>query len=211
MARSKSCTYAPCDHMAVQIDEGVVLMDRCQVRTAPGPQPQRGPLHVTDCGSGSVARGGQSRAIGDSKLRLAHWNAEGVRQKKTELQNFLKQNGIDVCTIQETHLTENHRFYVRGNETYQQDRESRSKGGVVTIVRNTIPSIEIQRSRASNTEFLGVELILLDQHLQVSNIYSPPPLPLISSSLSTSFSPPQKTGSSWETLTATLPAGDMMN
>ena len=178
MARSKSRTYAPFDHMAVQttLDRcGVVLMDRSQVRTAPGPQPQRGPLHVTDCGSGSpVARGGQSRATGDPKLRLAHWNAEGVRQKKTELQNFLKQNGIDVCTIQETHLTQNHRFYVRGYETYRQDRESRSKGGVVTLVRNTIPSIEIQRSRASDTEFLVVELILPDHHLQVFNIYSPP-------------------------------------
>ena len=177
---SPSCTSFPAifDHMAVQttLDRcGVVLMDRSQVRTAPGPQPQRGPLHVTDCGSGSpVARGGQSRATGDPKLRLAHWNAEGVRQKKTELQNFLKQNSIDVCTIQETHLTQNHRFYVRGYETYRQDRESRSKGGVVTLVRNTIPSIEIQRSRASDTEFLGVELILPDHHLQVFNIYSPP-------------------------------------
>ena len=59
-------------------------MDCSQVRTAPGPQPQRGPPHVTDCDSGSpVARGGQSRATRDSKLRLAHWNAEGVRQKIT--------------------------------------------------------------------------------------------------------------------------------
>ena len=175
MVRSKSCTYAPFGHMAVQmtLDRcGVVFMDRSQVRTAPGPQPQRGPPHVTDCGSGSpVTRRGQSRATGDQKLRLAHWNAEGVRQKKRELQNFLKQNDIDVCTIQETHLTENHRFYVRGYETYR--------------------------------------------HLQVFNIYSDPsPLPLpplISPSPSTSFSPPQKTGSSWDTLTATLPAGDMIN
>ena len=195
--------------MQITLDRcGVVLMDRSQVRTALGRQSQRGPLHVTDCGSGSpVSRGGQSRVTGDSKLRLAHWNAEGVRQKKTELQNFLKQNGIDVCTIQETHLTQKHIFYVRGYETYRQDRESRSKGGVVTLVRNTIPSIEIQRSRASDTGFLGVELILPDHHLQVFNIYSP----LISPSLSTSFSPPQKTGASWESLTATLPAGDMMN
>ena len=32
----------------------------------------------------------------------------------------------------------------------------------------------MQRSRASNTEFLVVELILPDHHLQVFNIYSPP-------------------------------------
>ena len=61
MARSKSWTYAPFDHMAVKMTldrRGFVLMDRSQVRTAPGPQPQRDPPNVTDCDSGSpVARG----------------------------------------------------------------------------------------------------------------------------------------------------------
>ena len=176
-ARRKSCTYAYFDHMAVQMTLyrcGVVLTDLSQVRMAPGPQPQRGP---PDCDSSSpVARGGQSRGTDDSKFRIAHWNAEGVRQKKTELQNFLKQNGIDVCAIQEIHLTVNHRFYVRGYETYRQDQERRSMGGVLILVRNTIPSFEIQRTRASDTEFLGVELVLPDHHLQVFNI-SPLPLP----------------------------------
>ena len=40
MARSKSCTYAPFDHMTMQmtLDRfGVTLKDRSQVRTAPGP------------------------------------------------------------------------------------------------------------------------------------------------------------------------------
>ena len=114
--RRNSCTYASFDHMAVQMTLdwcGVVLMDRSQVRTAPGPQPQRGPPHATDCGFGSpVARGRQSRATGDSKL--AHWNAEGVGQRRRELQNFLKQNSIDVCTIWETHLTVGRGFCIRG-------------------------------------------------------------------------------------------------
>ena len=113
-------------------------MDRSKVKTAPGPQPQRGPPHNTDCDSDSpVARGagwGGGGVQSDSKLRLAHWAAEGVRQKKTEIQNFL-QNGMDVCTIQDTHLTVNHRFYVKGCETYRQDRESRSKYGVVILIR----------------------------------------------------------------------------
>ena len=107
-------------------------------------------------------------------------HAEGIRQKKTGLQNLIKQNSIDACTIQETHLAVNHRFYVRGYETHKQDREGRSKGGVVTLVRNAIPSIEIQRSTAGDTEFLGVELVLTDHHLHVFNIYplptpTPPP------------------------------------
>ena len=183
MARRKSGTYAFPDHMAVQqtLDRyGVVLVDRSQVRTAPDPQPQRGPPHATDCGSGLpvVARGGQSRATGDSQLKMVHWNAEGVRLKKIELQKFLKENSIDVCTIQESHLTTNHRFFIRGFEIYRQDRKNRPKGGIVTLVRNNIPSIEVQRSGDNDTEFLGVELILPKQNIQVFNIYSPPDKPI---------------------------------
>ena len=121
--------------MAVQMTQGrfgVVLMDRSQVRTAPGPQPQRDPPPATDCHSGfPVARGGRSRVIVDSELGLPHWNAERLRKKKTELQNFRKQNGIDACTIQETHLAVNYRFFVREYETYGQEPESRCKCGVV--------------------------------------------------------------------------------
>ena len=82
------------DHLAVQVTLDrcmVVFMDRSQVRTAPGPHPQRSPSHATDCSSGSpVARGGQTGATDGFELRLAHWNVERVRQKKIELQNFLK-------------------------------------------------------------------------------------------------------------------------
>ena len=94
-------------------------------------------------------------------------------RKKTDLQKFLK-HCIDVCTIQESH----HRFFTRGYETFRQDRENRPKAGVVTLVRNSIPPIEVQRSGAGDTECLGVELILPDKHLQVFNIYSPPDKPI---------------------------------
>ena len=80
--------------MAVQLSLdhcGVILVGRSQGGTAPGPQPQRGPTNATDCGSDPLlmAGGGQSRATGHQTLRIVHWNAEGVRQKKLELQQFL--------------------------------------------------------------------------------------------------------------------------
>ena len=48
-----------------------------------------------------MAGGGQSRTTGH-QLRIMHWNAEGVRNKTLELQQFLKSHEIDVCCIQET-------------------------------------------------------------------------------------------------------------
>jgi hypothetical protein len=36
-------------------------------------------------------------------LRLAFWNADGVRGRKIELDHFLAQHGVDVCLLNETH------------------------------------------------------------------------------------------------------------
>jgi hypothetical protein len=39
-------------------------------------------------------------------LRLACWNADGVRGRKLELERFLGQHGVDICLLTETHLRE---------------------------------------------------------------------------------------------------------
>ena len=101
---------------------------------------------------------------------------EGVRLKKTELQHFLKLKAIDVCFIQETHLSSSHGFFIRGYKVFRQDRENRPKGGLLTLVRNNIPAAEIQRSSQADldTEYLGVKLVLAGTPVTVFNIYSPP-------------------------------------
>ena len=124
--------------MAVQLSLdrcGVVLVGCSQGGMVPGPQPQKGPINVTDCGSDPLlmAGGGQSRATGHQTLRIVHWNAEGVWQKKLELQQFLKVQEIDVCCIQETHFNNTHRFSIQGYEICQVDRADRPKGGVLTL------------------------------------------------------------------------------
>ena len=169
-------------------------MGRSQGGTALGPQPQnnnnnnnnnnnerislvgpfqKGPTNVTDCGSDPLlmAGGGQSRATGHQTLRIVHWNTEGVQQKKLELQQFLKAQKIDVCCIQETHLNNTHRFSIRGYEIHRADRP---KGGVLTLVKTSIPSTEVQRSEKADTEYITVKFILPDRNLTICNFYSPP-------------------------------------
>ena len=116
------------DTMVVQLSLercGVVLLDRSRGGTAPGSQPQRSPTTATDCDSdpSGLTMDGQSRTNGQQALKIVQWNAEGVRLKKTELQHFLKLKAIDVCCIQETHLSSSHRFFIRGYEVFRQDRE----------------------------------------------------------------------------------------
>ena len=155
------------DTMAVQLSLkrcGVVLLDRSRGGTAPGSQPQRSPTSATDCDSdpSGLTMDGQSRTNGQQALKIVQWNAEGVRLKKTEL-HFLKLKAIDMCCIQETHLSSSHRFFIRGYEVFRQDRENRPKG-------------EIQRSGQADldTEYLGVKLVLAGTPVTVFNIYSPP-------------------------------------
>ena len=79
--------------MQLSLDRyGVVLVGRSQGGTAPGPQPQKGPINATECGSDPLlmAGGGQSRATGHQALLIMHWNAEGEQQKKLALQQLLK-------------------------------------------------------------------------------------------------------------------------
>jgi hypothetical protein len=37
-------------------------------------------------------------------LRLAYCNADGVRGRKLELEQFLSEHGVDICLLNETHL-----------------------------------------------------------------------------------------------------------
>jgi uncharacterized protein YaaR (DUF327 family) len=106
------------------------------------------------------------------------WNAEGVRNKKQELQAFLRSNNIDICCIQETHLSENHRFTIRGYETFRQDRANGPKRGVATLVKNTHAAAEVSRSNLDSTESLGIKVLTEGKTYTVLNQYSPPNKPL---------------------------------
>ena len=87
---------------------------------------------------------------------------------------FLKVQKIDVCCIQETHLNNTHRFSIRGYEIHRVDRADRPKVGVLTLVKTSIPSTEVQRSEKADTEYITVKLILPDRNLTICNLYSPP-------------------------------------
>ena len=108
-----------------------------------------------------------------------HWNARGLKRKKQELMEFLRLHEIDVCAIQETHLQEKERFWVRGYETFRQDRLNRKNGGILTLVKTTLTAVETRRSRPEgqiqdqDTEWLGIEIILSPGNLHVYNVYSP--------------------------------------
>ena len=82
----------------------------------------------------------------DNPEHIMQWNAEGVSNKREDLQHFLHENSIHICCIQETHLKEGKPLKIRGyREVSRGDRQGRSKGGVLTLVRNDINASETSK------------------------------------------------------------------
>ncbi|KAK3779727.1 hypothetical protein RRG08_013682 [Elysia crispata] len=66
------------------------------------------------------------------------------------------------------------RFSLRGYQVFEQHREGKRKGGILTLIRNDIPVVEILLAKDNSTGFLGAEIILPSGNLQIYNVYSPP-------------------------------------
>ncbi|KAK3759064.1 hypothetical protein RRG08_022053 [Elysia crispata] len=127
---------------------GVAPLVRGQDGAAPGPVPGRGPPFATDCDSLAMARGEQSRTTGHL-LPIAHWNVEGVRQKKLEFEQFLQKHNIDICCLQETHLNGSFRFHIRLILGMKYFHHNSIDSNISTFTKSIIqaPKLSIPRGR----------------------------------------------------------------
>ena len=126
-----------------------------QAGAVPGSVPQRSPPSATggpfvsSCGARGQARtatGQKSNKIREAPdINIMQWNAEGVSNKKEELEQFLHTKSINICCIQETHLQEGKPFKIRGYQVFSNGRKERPKGGVMTLVRNNISATEVKK------------------------------------------------------------------
>ena len=153
-----------------------------QAFAAPGPLPRRGPTPTTSAGPFDSVREVRDRDqrlhstdkdSTDRMLNILQWNAEGVRGKKEALSYYLKTHKVDVACIQETHLKEEARFSIRGYQTYRKDRKSGHKGGALTLVKNSIPAIEMEVDSGDQSEIQSIK-ITGETDLVIHNCYCPP-------------------------------------
>ena len=105
---------------------------------------------------------------------VLQWNAEGVSRKKLPLAERLHKENIDIACIQETHLTDNLRFTMRGYQAFRMDRQERHKGGVIILVKNNIPAKEISVDTGGQAEITGVDVTVNKRQIRVYNLYCPP-------------------------------------
>ena len=114
----------------------------------------------------------------EKPLTIMQWNAEGVFHKEDELRNLLAQKDIDICCIQETHLTDQKNFKIRGyQKPFRLDRPLRHKGGILTLVRNNVHVVE-GSSFLDGAEYQCLKVKSKNSELNLVNYYCPNDKPL---------------------------------
>ncbi|KAL5232760.1 hypothetical protein ACI65C_000170 [Semiaphis heraclei] len=108
-------------------------------------------------------------------IKLVNWNANGIKNKKSTIIEFLSRHKIDIACITETHLINNEPFRITGYNTYRKDRNTtHSSGGVAILIRKSI-----KHHQSSTPEMINIEattiIVPTDKHdIKIISAYNPP-------------------------------------
>jgi hypothetical protein len=91
------------------------------------------------------------------KFRIAHINIRSVIPKKVELVNFLLNFNIDICSINETKLSESKTFSIQNYQIIRLDRNSRG-GGVCLVAEKSIKYELVSIPPGFNAECLVIKV-----------------------------------------------------
>ena len=100
------------------------------------------------------------------------------RQKRKELELYLKKNVIDVIALNEAFLSKKHNFKISGYDTIRNDRSAGSGGGVAFLIKRGPVVNKEYRNNDFNiitvNEAFAIDPELSDkQNLTLANIYRP--------------------------------------
>ena len=109
------------------------------------------------------------------ELSIVYWNANGIESKIHELYDFLLKNFIDIACINETFLKSHSTLNSHPEfKIYRHDRDdSRRKGGVLIIVRKSIPHHLLPSSNCEIIENIGIEVNTVNRKIHFVSCYLP--------------------------------------
>ena len=108
-------------------------------------------------------------------IRVLAWNANGLEQRKDELQCFLNLNKIDICLIAETHFTKQKHIYFKGYKIYQSVHPANNgRGGSAIIIKESIAHHEDIPIVCDEYQVALINIMYGGSPLKIGAIYSPP-------------------------------------
>ena len=119
-------------------------------------------------------------------LRLACWNADGVRGRKLELEHFLSQHGVEISLLSETFLNPEKTFRLDNYVCHRTDRPTLG-GGTAILVRRGIVHHSVPVPGLTHLEATAIQVTLAGRPVVVIAAYLSPTRPLIGAELSACF------------------------
>lgn len=107
-------------------------------------------------------------------LKVALWNANGVRKRKNILERFLEEEKIDICLLSETRLRRESTFEIGGYNTYHSPypAENRARGGSGILIRKDID--HTLKCRISDRRYQLTVVTIESLGINVGAVYCPP-------------------------------------
>jgi hypothetical protein len=99
-------------------------------------------------------------------LRLACWNADGVRGRKLELENVLSQHGVDIRLSSETLLNPGQVFRF-GNDVFNRTDRRTAEGGTAILVRRGIVHHSVPVPGLAHLEAIAIQVILAGRTVKI--------------------------------------------
>ena len=106
-------------------------------------------------------------------LRIAFWNARGLRNKKLLLADFLLKNDTDVILVNETHLQPGQSFFINSYRTLRTDRTIKKGGGTAILVKSSI-SHTLNNSITNQIENTSININTTTGPIKLIAAYCPP-------------------------------------
>jgi exonuclease III len=103
-------------------------------------------------------------------LRIACWNADGVRGRKLELEQFLSEHGVDICLLNETHLESDWALSFANYVCYRTNCPTQG-GGTAILVRRGIDHYAVPVSGLQHLEATAIHLVLATRPMKLVAAY----------------------------------------
>lgn len=120
-------------------------------------------------------------------LQIATWNAQSIRNKRAELEDFLIHHKIDIVLVQETFLKIGDQFTIPNYNIYRNDRMNGPGGGTAIITKKTIKFTHLPTPNTQHLEATTGTIILANAKIQITSLYRPPHKPLTTQDLDAIF------------------------
>ncbi|KAL0271857.1 UNVERIFIED_CONTAM: hypothetical protein PYX00_008819 [Menopon gallinae] len=123
-----------------------------------------------------------------SPLRIALWNANGLAQRKLEVETFLTSDNIDVLLISETHFTSTSFFRISRYSFYDtQHSDGAAHGGSAILIRSSLRHHPQASYSTDSIQATTIQISDASGPLNLTALYCPPKHRISSSTFLTFF------------------------